>query len=102
MWRILICLLGSGLACQLFGQSSPVRFEVASIKPSSRGDRVLLNPQPDGGLRAISVTPRMLITMAYGILDSQLVRGPRWMDSEVTTSRLKPSSPKGRRSIPTL
>jgi uncharacterized protein (TIGR03435 family) len=99
MSRIVISLLAFCLAYELRGQSR-FRFEVASIKPNSGGDRALLDPQPDGGLRAVNATPRMLITMAYEVRDFQLLGGPRWMASERYDITAKPETFQGRTPDP--
>jgi len=64
-------------------QTQPPAFEVASVKPSpSMSQDMSLNRTPGGGLDAVNVSPRMLITFAYNIRDDQLTGGPAWLDTE--------------------
>ena len=62
-------------------------FEVAAIKPSDpalRNNGCFLKGQP-GGQTFIGrcITARILITYSYKIIDSQLVGGPNWLDTEL-------------------
>ena len=60
----------------------PPTFEVASIKPDHsemRGTRIMKSPDR---FSAENITPRMLISIAYGVKDFQLAGGPSWMDSD--------------------
>jgi|SRR5271157_3587671 len=65
------------------GTAKPLRFEVASIKPSKPGsrNRTLLT-DPNGRFTAETATLRMLVTFAYGVRDFQVTGGPRWIDSD--------------------
>jgi uncharacterized protein (TIGR03435 family) len=59
------------------------RFEVASIRPSeAKGGRPSFESNPGGGVRAMNVTLKLLIQMAYDIRPEQLSGGPGWTDSE--------------------
>jgi uncharacterized protein (TIGR03435 family) len=61
----------------------PLRFDVASIKPSSpdaRGSSMLTDKV--GGLNVENMPLRALITSAYGIRDFQLSGGPGWIGTE--------------------
>src|SRR5580692_8951134 len=84
----LVALLGL-LAAGLMGadQAATPAFEVAAIKPSdpmARDNGCFLRGQP-GGQTFIGrcITARLLITYSYKIIDSQLVGGPNWLDSEL-------------------
>jgi len=82
----------------LSGQPSeaPLRFEVATIKPTheggGRGGMVTL---PGGELRLGGVTLKMLIAMAYGVRDDQISGGPRWIGSSGFDIVAKPERPEG-------
>lgn len=63
------------------------KFEVASIRqinPSGNHRRVvrIIDRSDDGRLYATTVTAKMLIQDAYGMQDSQVEGGPKWIDSE--------------------
>ena len=69
----------------MFGQSAttPLTFEVASIKPSTEtGFRTGIQMQPGGGLRVNGATLKMLLTIAYDVREFQIVGGPSWISSE--------------------
>lgn len=62
-------------------------FEVVAIKPSDpmapRPDGCFMKGQPGGQTFIGRCMPlRLMITYAYKIIDSQLVGGPTWMDTE--------------------
>jgi len=62
-------------------------FDVAAIRPSDpmlRSNGCFIKGQP-GGQTFVGrcITLRLLITYSYKIIDSQLVGGPSWMDSEL-------------------
>jgi uncharacterized protein (TIGR03435 family) len=62
------------------------RFEVASIRPSgAAGGRPAMEFTPGGGVRAVNVTLKLLIQMAYDIRSEQLFGGAPWTDSEQYT-----------------
>lgn len=65
------------------GQSAaPLRFEVASLKPSkSVSMKGYLDVLPGGGLRMDGVTLLGLISFAYHVQETQISGGPRWADS---------------------
>jgi bla regulator protein blaR1 len=72
-------------AVGLCGQSgtTPLTFEVASIKPSAGdGHRVAIQMLPGGGLRATGVTLRMLLAQAYDVRDFQISGGPGWLNTD--------------------
>jgi uncharacterized protein (TIGR03435 family) len=65
-----------------FGQTSPPKFEVASIKPADpnvRGFRI--QTDPGGRYIATGVTVKFLITQAYGVRNFQVSGAPGWTDS---------------------
>ncbi len=61
------------------------RFEVASIRPSDAKGGLSFEFSPGGGVRAMNVTLKLLIQMAYDIRPEQLSGGPGWTDSEEYT-----------------
>jgi uncharacterized protein (TIGR03435 family) len=73
-----------GVALGLFRQNGqpPLKFEVASIKPSdpnARGSGI--GSRPGGGLRITNMTLKQMITFAYDVRDFQVLSGPRWINS---------------------
>ena len=59
--------------------STPVVFEVASVKLNTSGQRPTQIEEPPGGRYvATNAWLRILILQAYGILDNQLVGAPDW------------------------
>ena len=69
---------------------APPSFDVASIKPRAPGsgdrygggDRYLSTVQPGGRYLAANVTLRLLMRIAYGVHESQIIGGPAWMNTE--------------------
>jgi uncharacterized protein (TIGR03435 family) len=68
--------------------AAPVRFDVAAVKPSEPnsssalfGSIPMVRPQGAGGITASNMTLRLLVRMAYGIQDFQIVGGPAWQMS---------------------
>jgi len=68
--------------------AAPVRFEVASVKPSDPnassgvfGSIPAMRPQGAGGIAVSNMPLRLLVRMAYGVQDFQLVGGPTWQMS---------------------
>lgn len=75
--------LGFLLAGLVFAQSStPLAFEVASIKPSAPHARGMSLQMTAAGIRTTNTPVRMLITFAYDIRDFQLAGGPAWVGTE--------------------
>jgi len=63
--------------------AAPLKFEVATIKPSkSSGGKGGLEILPGGGLKIGGVTLRHLITFAYDIPENRVTGGPHWLGSE--------------------
>jgi bla regulator protein blaR1 len=72
-------------AVGLCGQSgtTPLTFEVASVKPSGADfHRVMIQIQPGGGLRTSGSTVKMLLTLAYDVREFQISGGPGWINTE--------------------
>ncbi len=75
--------------------STPRKFEVASIKPSQSDSGPFgIRPAP-GGERYVAshVTLKLLITVAYRIKADQIAGGPAWMDSELYDMNAKAERP---------
>jgi uncharacterized protein (TIGR03435 family) len=77
----------SNTAAPSQAESKAPAFEVAAIKPSdpmARSNGCFMKGQP-GGQTFIGrcITVRILITYSYKIIDSQLVGGPGWLDTEL-------------------
>jgi uncharacterized protein (TIGR03435 family) len=69
------------LNCDGYGAAGP-EFEVASVKPNTdAGSRVWLAPPVGGTFTATNVTPRMLITLAWGLSNFEYTGGPAWLMS---------------------
>ena len=68
-------------------QAAPVGFEVASVKPSDPnaagvlGSFPSMRPQGTSGIAVSNMPLRLLIRMAYGLQDFQIVGGPTWQMS---------------------
>src|SRR5690349_5692282 len=71
----------------LQGQPKPDdnRFEVVSIRPTGTTGAKPSMEFPGGGVRAASVTLKMLIQMAYDIRPEQLSGGAGWTDADEFT-----------------
>lgn len=57
-------------------------FDVASIRPSQTTQSSEIRPTPWGRLTATNATPRSLILRAYGLVQTQLIGAPSWLDAE--------------------
>ena len=88
MRGVLLAFLGlsSVAGCGAQTQSAPepeLAFEAASVKPHTTPDpNVSINRTPGGGLDAVNVSVRMLITFSYRIRDQQLIGAPGWLDAD--------------------
>jgi uncharacterized protein (TIGR03435 family) len=77
----------SNTAAPSQAESKTPAFEVAAIKPSdpaARNNGCFMKGQP-GGQTFVGrcITARLLIAYSYKIIDSQLVGGPGWLDTEL-------------------
>src|SRR5579883_427022 len=75
-------------AC-LFAQTAPapLKFEVASIKPSPQNCGPgpcpsMIRREPGGGLRVAGMSLKMLIGFGYNVRDFQITGGPSWINTE--------------------
>jgi uncharacterized protein (TIGR03435 family) len=72
---LVVCVLAAPLPAQ-----EPA-FDVASIRPNQTpGQRSEIQITPTGRLNATSTTPKSLILRAYGLVDSQLINAPGWLN----------------------
>src|SRR5277367_4590095 len=83
-------ILAAGIACA----QNPLKFEVASIKPSNSADRRLLfDVQPGGRFTVANCTVKRLIQEAYGIKDFQVLGGPSWIGADLFDITAKAEGP---------
>src|SRR4029079_11821088 len=61
---------------------SPLKFEVASVKPSSSSGFGNFDLRPNGGLNPVNVPVRSMLLVAYRFQDSQIIGVPDWMNTE--------------------
>ena len=77
----------TGTFAQSPSPAVPTRFEVVSVKPSDPnasgafGPIPTMRPQGTGGIAISNLPLRMLVRMAYGVQDFQIVGGPSWLMS---------------------
>jgi uncharacterized protein (TIGR03435 family) len=63
----------------LLGQN----FEVASIRPQASDDsRLFVRPPNRGQFTATGTVAKLLMMLAYGVQDSQIIGGPSWVATE--------------------
>lgn len=76
-------VLAVALGAAALGQpgAAPLRFDVASVKPSAGDYGPTMRIDPGGRFTAIGITLRNLITLAYGIRDEDLSGAPGWINS---------------------
>lgn len=103
--------LGSASAlAQTAAPAAPVTFEVASVKPSDPnsssgifGSMPMVKPQGAGGITASNLPLRLLIRMAYGLQDFQIVGGPSWqMSSKFDITAKAAEGTKGIQDLQTM
>ena len=78
-------------------RASAQKFAVASIKPATPGEHFMFGVRPMPGCRinATNVTLKLLIEIAYGLEDFQLIGGQGWMEAARYNIEAKPDSPVG-------
>jgi uncharacterized protein (TIGR03435 family) len=92
--RLVVC----AAAATCFVAAQEPAFDVASIRPNqSVGARSVLQLNPAGRLNAVSVTAKSVILRAYGLVDSQLIGAPAWLNEERydIDARVAPVPPGG-------
>jgi uncharacterized protein (TIGR03435 family) len=81
------------LVAQTSAAAEPLKFEVASIKPSDPGERgVMIQFAPGGRFVAKNVTLKSLVAMAYDVRDFQLSGGPAWTGAARYDINAKPDA----------
>jgi uncharacterized protein (TIGR03435 family) len=83
---VMKCVASFLIACaggRALAQAQAQKFEVASVKPNTSGERnISIGMEPGGRFTARNVPLRLLILNAYRLQDFQLVGGPDWIASE--------------------
>ena len=81
----------------LVGRASAQEFAVASIKPAAPLGPFMfgIRPMPGGRINATNVTLKLLIEIAYGLEDFQLIGGEGWIETALYNIEAKPDSPVG-------
>jgi uncharacterized protein (TIGR03435 family) len=86
-------------------EAKPATFEIVAIKPSDptvRGD-CYMKGQPGGQTFVGRCIPlRLIIKYAYKIIDSQIIGGPGWMDTELYDFEAKTDRPVTRAEVAVL
>jgi bla regulator protein BlaR1 len=74
-------------------QAQRSSFEVASIKPGNPNERGPKGVGTNGNqFMARDASLRLMIQVAYGLQDHQIVGGPNWIDSDLFTIDAKPNA----------
>lgn len=96
MRRPLVPVVSAVLAITCVGAQEP-SFDVASIRPSQTQTTqpTQIQPTPFGRFRAANATGRSLILSAYGLVDSQLIAAPAWLDSDRYDIDARVTAPPG-------
>jgi uncharacterized protein (TIGR03435 family) len=92
--QVVVCAVAA--TCNVAAQEPA--FDVASIRPNQTvGARSELQLNPAGRLNAINVTAKSVILRAYGLVSSQLIGAPAWVDEERydLDARVSPVPPGG-------
>jgi uncharacterized protein (TIGR03435 family) len=77
-----ICFLTAAAAMPLSPAARP-QFEVASVKPNTSGNNmVMIRPPVGGRFTATNVKLKMLVRLAYNLQDYQISGAAAWMDSD--------------------
>ena len=89
------------IAFPWIARSSPIQFEVASIKPSASG--ILdITVSPGGTITFDTITVKSLIQQAFAFEPFQIIGGPSWFDKETFDIIAKlPSSAGSETTVPT-
>src|SRR5215470_17012911 len=93
----LLLLLATTASSAAHAQSSaaPDHFDVASIKPNLVGGEARrATASPGGVFTAVNVSLRLLISRAYGIGESQIEGGPRWVVTDTWDVSAKADTPR--------
>ena len=94
---LVLSLAWTAAAQQPAAAGTPVRFDVASVRPHRAADDLMFALQfHDGGRLTATATLRMLIRTAYRLQDLQIVTDSGWMDDDrfdVDARAAAPASP---------
>ena len=82
--RLLIAVVAVASVAMLRAQTPAApAFDVTSIKPNHSSETDYGSyVQPGGRYLAVNITLRMLMRIAYGVHESQIIGGPSWMDTD--------------------
>ena len=70
-------------------------FEVASVKPNTSGNMmVMIRPPAGGRFTATNARLRMLVALAYNVRNFEISGGPGWLDTDGFDIEAKASDPK--------
>jgi uncharacterized protein (TIGR03435 family) len=72
---------------------APLRFDTASVKPSTAIEDGKDADSHTGSLTMRNYTLRALISFAYGVQETQISGGPKWMDSDCYDITAKAAGP---------
>ena len=92
---VLLCISIASAPLQTSAQTSPLKFEVATIKPSSP-DEVGggVKPLPGGQTYVSNNMPlRVVIRVIYKIPDSVIIGGPNWINTDLWDIQAKAPRP---------
>jgi len=93
-----LCVL---TASGLYAQSTPLKFEVASIKPAAPDSQgTFIQFQPPNGLRVTNMPVRFLIRFAYDVQDFQISAGPGWIKSDRYDIQAKAENAADSQTVP--
>jgi uncharacterized protein (TIGR03435 family) len=94
MIRYAVLVLIASLS--VYAQTAPMQFEVASIKPSAPPavgeNRVAVGIAAGGRLTAQGVSTRMLMSIAFGVKEHEIIGGPAWLDTQRYDISAKPDA----------
>jgi uncharacterized protein (TIGR03435 family) len=84
----------TSIQAQTTPRAAPQSFEVASIKVNQTGGEARrAGSSPGGVFTATNVTLKLLISRAFGVPESQIERGPGWMETERYDVAAKAATP---------
>src|SRR5262245_1826948 len=76
--RVVCVVLGTA-----FLSAQDPAFEVASIRPTTQSTQTAeIRPTPWGRFTTTNATAKSLVLRAYGLVDSQLIGAPDWLNTD--------------------
>jgi len=76
-------------------QEKRSEFEVASVKPNTSGNMmVMIRPPAGGRFTATNARLKMLVALAYNVRNFEISGGPGWLDTDGFDIEAKASDPK--------